>query len=165
MIRTPVTEDTADAPRVVQIYKNLKYVERDFKHIKVGDLDMRPVFHRLGRVESHMLICMLACYLTWHLRGAFAPLTFTDQHPTPPDNPVAPARRSAATQAKTSAQHDPAGQPYPRFRDLLGHLATLSRQPSSTTAPSQNRENYSPSRPTPAARLRTPRSPVPLPLT
>jgi hypothetical protein len=24
-----------------------------------------------------VLICMLACYLTWHLRQAWAPLTFT----------------------------------------------------------------------------------------
>jgi hypothetical protein len=83
------------------------------------------VFHRLGeRVKAHALICMLASYLTWHLRKAWAPLTFTDQNPPAPENPVAPARRSAAAQAKTSYQHDPAGQPYRSFRGLLGHLAT-----------------------------------------
>jgi hypothetical protein len=54
-------------------------------------------------------------------------LTFTDQHPPVPDNPVAPARRSAAAQAKASAQHDPAGRPYRSFRGLLEHLATLTR--------------------------------------
>ena len=70
---------------------------------------------------------MLACYLTWHLRRAWAPLTFPDQDPPAPDNPVAPARRSAAAQAKASAQHDPAGQPYRSFRGLLEHLATLTR--------------------------------------
>jgi hypothetical protein len=64
---------------------------------------------------------MLACYLTWHLRRAWAPLTFTDE------NPAAPARRSAAAQAKASHQHDPAGQPYRSFRGLLDHLATLTR--------------------------------------
>ena len=54
---------------MVTAYKNLKYVERDFRHIKSDDLDLRPVFHRLGeRVKAHVLICMLACYLTWHLR-------------------------------------------------------------------------------------------------
>jgi Transposase DDE domain len=128
VLRTPLPADELDAPAVVTAYKNLKYVERDFRHIKADDLDLRPVFHRLEeRVRAHVLICMLACYLTWHLRQAWAPLTFTDQDPPAPDNPVAPARRSAAAQAKASGQHDPAGQPYRSFRGLLDHLATLTR--------------------------------------
>ena len=128
VLRTPVPASDLDAPAVVTAYKNLKYVERDFRHIKSDDLDLRPVFHRLGeRVRAHVLICMLACYLTWHLRRAWAPLTFTDQDPPAPGNPVAPARRSAAAQAKASAQHDPAGHPYRSFRGLLEHLATLTR--------------------------------------
>jgi hypothetical protein len=128
VLRTPVPADELDAPAVVTAYKNLKYVERDFRHIKSDDLDLRPVFHRLEeRVRAHVLICMLACYLTWHLRRAWAPLTFTDQDPPVPVNPVAPARRSAAAQAKASGQRDPAGQPYHSFRGLLEHLATLTR--------------------------------------
>ena len=128
VLRTPVPADELDAPAVVTAYKNLKYVERDFRHIKADDLDLRPVFHRLEeRVKAHVLICMLACYLTWHLRRAWAPLTFTDQNPPAPDNPVTPARRSAAAQAKASYQRDPAGQPYRSFRGLLAHLATLTR--------------------------------------
>ena len=128
VLRTPVPADELDAPAVVTAYKNLKYVERDFRHIKADDLDLRPVFHRLEeRVKAHVLICMLACYLTWHLRRAWAPLTFTDENPPAPDNPVAPARRSAAAQAKASDQHDPAGRPYRSFRGLLEHLATLTR--------------------------------------
>jgi hypothetical protein len=128
VLRTPVPASELDAAAVVTAYKNLKYVERDFRHIKSDDLDLRPVFHRLEeRVKAHVLICMLACYLTWHLRRAWAPLTYTDQDPPPQDNPVAPARRSAAAQAKASGQHDPAGQPYHSFRGLLAHLATLTR--------------------------------------
>jgi len=128
VLRTPVPADGLDAPAVVTAYKNLRYVERDFRHIKSDDLDLRPVFHRLEeRVRAHVLICMLACYLTWHLRRAWAPLTFTDQNPPAPCNPVAPARRSAAAQAKASYQHDPAGRPYRSFRGLLDHLATLTR--------------------------------------
>ena len=128
VLRTPIPAGELDTPAVVAAYKNLKYVERDFRHIKSDDLDLRPVFHRLEeRVRAHVLICMLACYLTWHLRRAWAPLTFTDQDPPAPDNPVAPARRSAAAQAKASYQHDPAGQPYRSFRGLLEHLATLTR--------------------------------------
>jgi transposase len=128
VLRTPIPASELDAPAVVAAYKNLKYVERDFRHIKSDDLDLRPVFHRLEeRVKAHVLICMLACYLTWHLRRAWAPLTFTDEQPPGQDNPVTPARRSAAAQAKASAQYDPAGQPYHSFRGLLEHLATLTR--------------------------------------
>src|SRR5215472_12400250 len=128
VLRTPVPAAELDAPAVVSAYKNLKYVERDFRHIKSDDLDLRPVFHRLEeRVRAHVLICMLACYLAWHLRKAWAPLTFTDEHPPAPANPVAPARRSPAAQAKASGQHDPAGRPYRSFRGLLEHLATLPR--------------------------------------
>jgi hypothetical protein len=128
VLRTPVPEGQLDAPAVVSAYKNLSRVERDFRSIKSGDLDLRPVFHRLEeRVKAHVLICMLASYLTWHLRRAWAPLTFTDENPPGQDNPVAPARRSAAAQAKASCQHDPAGRPYRSFRGLPEHLATLTR--------------------------------------
>lgn len=128
VLRTPVTAAQMDTPAVVTAYKNLKYVERDFRSIKADDLALRPVFHHLEeRVKAHVLICMLACYLTWHLRRAWAPLTFTGENPPAPANPVAPARRSAAAQAKASAQHDAAGRPYRSFRGLLDHLATLTR--------------------------------------
>ena len=128
VLRTPLPASQLDAPAVVTAYKNLKYVERDFRSIKADDLDLRPVFHRLEeRVRAHVLICMLACYLTWHLRKAWAPLTFTDENPPAPENPVAPARRSAAAQAKASRQRDTAGRPYRSFRGLLEHLATLAR--------------------------------------
>ncbi len=128
VLRTPVAASELDAPGVVTAYKNLKYVERDFRSIKSDDLDLRPVFHRLEeRVRAHVLICMLAGYLTWHLRRAWAPLTFTDENPPAQENPVAPARRSAPAQAKASVQHDPDGRPYLSFRGLLGHLATMTR--------------------------------------
>ena len=91
VLRTPVPADELDAAGVVTAYKNLKYVERDFRHIKSDDLDLRPVFHRLEeRVKAHVLICMLACYLTWHLRRAWTPLTFTDENPPAPGQPRRP---------------------------------------------------------------------------
>jgi hypothetical protein len=128
VIRTPVPAGELDAPGVVAAYKNLSRVERDFRSIKADDLDLRPVYHHLEeRVRAHVLICMLAAYLTWHLRRAWAPLTFTDDNPPQPDNPVAPARRSAHAQAKASYQRDSAGRPYRSFRGLLEHLATLTR--------------------------------------
>ena len=114
VLRTSIPADHLDAPGVVTAYKNLAYLERDFRHIKADDPGLRPIYHHLEeRVKAHVLICMLGCYLTWHLRRAWAPLTFTDEEP--PANPVAPARRSARAHAKASAQHDELGHPYRSF--------------------------------------------------
>jgi hypothetical protein len=128
VIRTPVPAETLDAPATVAAYKDLAHLERDFRSIKAVDLDLRPVFHRLeDRVKAHVLICMLACYLTWHLRQAWAPLTFTDEHPPTRANPVTPARRSPAAAAKASRKTGPGNQPVRSFRDLIDHLSTLTR--------------------------------------
>jgi hypothetical protein len=128
VIRTPVPAETLDTAAAVTAYKSLKHVERDFRHIKSDDLDLRPVFHRLEkRVKGHVLICMLAAYLTWHLRQAWAPLTYTDEDPPPQADPVAPARRSRHADAKASRQHDESGRPYRSFGGLLAHLGTLTR--------------------------------------
>jgi hypothetical protein len=128
VLRTPVPAAELDSPAVVTSYKNLKYVERDFRHIKADDLDLRPVFHRLEeRVKAHVLICLLGCYLTWHLRRAWAPLTFIDENPPTPADPVLTATRSARAAGKASRQHDAYGRPYRSFRGLLAHLGTLTR--------------------------------------
>jgi hypothetical protein len=74
-----------------------------------------------------VLICMLACYLTWHLRQDLAELTFTDQHIPQPSDPVAPAQRSAQARVKDGAKRNGDGLPVYRYRDLLAHLATLDR--------------------------------------
>jgi transposase len=129
VIRTTVTAADADTPGVVQTYKNLKYVERDFKTIKIEDLDVRPIRHYLtDRVKAHLLICMLAAYLTWHLRETFAPLTFTDQNILAPADPVVPAKRSTHAAAKDAAKQTADGLTIYRYRDLIEHLGTLTRQ-------------------------------------
>ncbi len=129
VIRSSVTASTLDAAAVVSAYKDLKHVERDFRITKADDLDLRPIYHYLpGRVRGHVLICMLACYLTWHLRQALAELTFTDQHIPAPLDPVAPARRSAQARAKDAGKHNGDGVPVRKYGDLLGHLSTLDRQ-------------------------------------
>ena len=128
VLRTSVDADALDPAAVVEGYKNLANVERDFRIIKTDDLDLRPIHHRLDdRVKAHVLICLLACYLIWHLRKAWAPLTFTDEHPPQRDNPVAAAQRSAHADAKAARKHDSAGNPLRSFRGLLDHLATLTR--------------------------------------
>jgi hypothetical protein len=128
VIRTSVTADILDTADVVTAYKNLSHVERAWRNIKVDDLSLRPIHHRLEqRVKAHVLICMLAEYLVWHLRRALAPLTYTDEQPPTRDNPVAPAQRSSAAARKASRHHDTHDQPYRSFRGLLAHLATLTR--------------------------------------
>jgi hypothetical protein len=128
VIRTPVPAEALDPAGAVAAYKDLANLERDFRHIKAEDLDLRPVYHRLeDRVRGHVLICMLACYLTWHLRQAWAPLTYTDEHPPARANPVAPARRSPSADAKAALKTGPGKQPIRGFRDLIDHLATLTR--------------------------------------
>jgi hypothetical protein len=128
VIRTPVPAETLDAAGAVAACKDLAHLERDFRHLKADDLDLRPIWHRLeDRVRDHVLICMLACYLTWHLRHAWAPLTFTDENPPAHGNPVTPARRSAAAAAKAAFKTGPGKQPIRGFRDLIDHLATLTR--------------------------------------
>ena len=126
VLRTSVPATALDAPGVVMAYKMLAHVERDFRSIKVDDLELRPIYHRLeDRVRAHVLICMLAAYLTWHLRRAWAPLTFTDEAPPERANPVAPAQRSAAAEAKAHRHRAAHGRPVRSFRGLLTHLATL----------------------------------------
>jgi hypothetical protein len=129
VLRTSVPADTLPAPAAVSAYKNLSRVERDFRSLKTDDLDLRPIHHYLSdRVRAHVLICMLAGYLTWHLRRDLTELTYTDEHPPPErDNPVAPATRSASAERKAGRHRDTTGAPLHSFRGLLEHLATLTR--------------------------------------
>lgn len=128
VIRTSVAEDALDAPEVVEAYKRLAAVERDFRSLKAIDLDLRPIYHRLeGRVRAHVFLCMLAAYVVWHLRRAWAPLTFTDEEPPSRTDPVAPARRSTGARAKAAAKRSADGEAVHSFASLLDHLATLTR--------------------------------------
>lgn len=128
VLRTSVTADRLDTPGVVEAYKQLANVEQDFRSLKTIDLELRPIHHRRdGRVRAHVLVCMLACYLVWHLRRALAPLCFTDEQPPPRPDPVAPAKRSADAAAKASRRHLADHTPTHSFRSLLDHLGTLTR--------------------------------------
>jgi Transposase DDE domain len=138
IIRTSVAADQLDTGGVVGAYKRLANVERDFRSLKSIDLDLRPIHHHLaGRVRAHVLVCMLACYLVWHLRRALAPLTFTDEHPPARTDPVAPARRSAEAAAKAARQQLADHTPAHSFRTLLDHLGTLTRNQLQFTDPAQ----------------------------
>ena len=96
--------------------------------MKAADIDLRPIHHRLSeRVRAHAFLCFLATYLTFHLRAALAPLTFTDTEPPERPDPVAPAPRSAAARKKDATKNDAEGGHVRGYRELLEHLGTLTR--------------------------------------
>ena len=128
ILRTSLTETDLQAGDIVRAYKNLEQAERAFGSLKGPELQIRPIHHHLeDRVRAHVLICMLAYYLTWHLKAAWKPLLFTDEHrPVSPD-PVAKAVRSPAAQQKAQTKRTSTGQPAHSYRTLLAELATQTR--------------------------------------
>lgn len=130
VIRTSVAAERMSAEETVRGYKNLSRVEAAFRSLKSIDLQVRPIHHRLeGRVRAHILICMLAYYVKWHMLEAWRPLLFADeeQHAKETRHPVAPARRSAAALRKVHTQTLADGSQTHSFRTLLADLATIVR--------------------------------------
>ena len=128
VIRTSLPGATMDAAETVRTYKSLANVEKIFKSLKSVDLHIRPIHHRTeDRTRAHVFLCVLAGHLTWHLRQAWAPLTYTDDNKPTPQNPVTAATRSDAAQAKASTRTLADGTPAYSFRALLTHLATRTR--------------------------------------
>jgi hypothetical protein len=128
ILRTSLATETLAQEDVVRAYKNLEQAERAFGSFKGPDLQIRPIHHhRAERVRAHVLICMLAYYLTWHLKAAWKPLLFTDeQRPIDPD-PVAKAVRSPAAQHKAQSKHTTTGETAHSYQSLLDELATQTR--------------------------------------
>ncbi len=128
VIRTNVAEARLDAPGAVSAYKGLAVVERDFRNMKAIDLDLRPIYHFTeDRVRAHVLVCMLAAYLLWHVRKALAPLCFTDEKIPERSDPVAPATRSPQAKRKDATKLDAHGETLHDLSTVLNHLATLTR--------------------------------------
>ena len=128
VIRTSVPESELSDAAAVEAYKGLSAVERDFRNLKAIDLDLRPIYHYdANRVRAHVFISMLAAYLNWHLRKAWAPLCFTDEEIPARIDPVAPAQRSDAAKLKDLSKQAPDGEALHSFSTLLNHLGTLTR--------------------------------------
>ena len=128
VIRTTMAPEQMDAAKVVATYKSLARVERDFRSLKAIDLDLRPIHHYTEtRVRAHVFICMLAAYLVWHLRAAWAPLTFTDENRPDPSTPSPPPNASKDADAKAATKTTTDDLPARSFTALLDHLATLTR--------------------------------------
>jgi len=130
VIRTRLPSQTLDAPQTVRAYKGLSKAERAFRCLKTVDLKVRPIHHHLpDRVRAHVLLCMLAYYVEWHMRDALKPMLFDDEEPQAgqalQDSPVAPAQRSPSAIAKATTKRTADGQPVHSFQTLLSDLGTV----------------------------------------
>lgn len=143
VIRTNVTDERMGSEEVVRSYKRLCQIERAFRSIKTVDLHLRPINHRLAqRVRAHVLICMLAYHLEWHMRQALAPILFDDHDRSAAEaerrSVVAPARRSPAARRKALTKVTDDNQPVASLHDLLKNLSTIVRdtvRPKNTDLP------------------------------
>ena len=136
VVRTNLAAEQSDAASTVRAYKNLSVVERAFRSLKTVDLELRPVYHWTApRVRAHVLLCMLAYYLEWHMRQCLAPILFDDHDPVGREaqrkSPVAKAKPSDAARDKAQSKlTDPAHGarlPVHSLQTLLADLATLTR--------------------------------------
>jgi hypothetical protein len=131
VIRTSEPSERLSAEQVVRSYKNLAEVERAFRTLKGIDLRIRPIHHHTeARVRAHIFLCLLAYYVEWHLRRAWATLLFDDE--TLPEarqlrDPVAPAQPSAAARRKRAQRRTADGLPIHSFRTLMAELGTRCR--------------------------------------
>ena len=129
VIRTSEPEERLSAQDAVRSYKSLGRVENAFRCMKGIDIRVRPIHHRLEpRVRAHVLLCMLAYYVEWHMREALAPLLYQDedlaQHQASRD-PVARAEASANVRRKRATGRTEDGHVAHSFKTLLAELGTL----------------------------------------
>jgi len=132
VVRTSVPAATMVAEDAVATYKSLSRVERAFRCTKTVDLKVRPIHHYLPeRVRAHVLICMLAYYVEWHMRHALAPLLFDDEHKDEAEalreSVVAKAQRSPQAKKKDKTKRNSDGEPVQSFRDLLKMLRGVAK--------------------------------------
>lgn len=132
VVRSSLSAAEMEAEGVVQSYKDLANVERAFRTMKTGHIEVRPIHHRRSeRVRAHVFVCMLAYYVVWHMRRALAPLLFQDDDPVGAEKErpsvVAPAQRSPRAERKAATKHTEDGFPVHSLETLLLDLATLTR--------------------------------------
>jgi len=131
VVRTSEPQERLSAEDAVRNYKRLAEVERAFRCLKGIDLKVRPIYHRAAdRVRAHIFLCTLAYYLEWHMRNAWAPILFEDEHRRHnrhQRDPVAPAQPSTSVRRKKALRKTPNGLPVHSFHTLLRHLAMRCR--------------------------------------
>jgi hypothetical protein len=128
VIRTSESSDRLSADNAVRGYKRLADVEQAFRSLKSLELLVRPIHHRLEkRVKAHLFVCLLAYYVQWHLKRAWSPLLFRDEHLNQhraDRDPVASAKPAPELEAKKLERRTEDGNEVQSFRTLIKELAT-----------------------------------------
>ena len=131
VLRTSESKERLSAEDTVRGYKSLSEVERVFRCLKGIDLLVRPIRHRTeDRVPAHIFLCLLAYYVEWHLRRAWAPLLFEDEERAAERkrrDPILPAKPSKSAQQKKSSRQTAEGLPVQSFQTLMAELASRAR--------------------------------------
>lgn len=131
VVRTSEPAERLSAPDAVRTYKSLAVAERAFRCLKGVDLLVRPIFLRIeDHVRAHVFLCMLAYYVEWHMREAWAPLLFEDEElpqQRQQRDPVAPAQPSPSARRKKATRLTSDGLPLHSFKTLLAELAKRCR--------------------------------------
>ena len=131
VLRTSEPAERLSAEDTVRSYKSLAEVERAFRCLKGIDLLVRPIRHRSeDRVPAHIFLCVLAYYVEWHLRRAWAPLLFEDEErweERKRRDPILPSKPSDSVQRKKRSQQTTDGLPVHSFHGLLSELANRAR--------------------------------------
>ena len=125
-----VPEEQLSDEGVVRAYKRLARVERAFRHIKTADLQLRPFYVRKQeRVRGHVMTCLLAYYLEWHMRRRLASLLYDEEEPerAVEGSPVMGSGHGEATVAKRKKRRTADGEWLWNFRSLLGEMRSLTR--------------------------------------
>ena len=145
IIRTSVPAERMDGPECVRSYKALAHVERAFRSLKTIDLKVRPIHHRTAdRVRAHILLCMLAYYVEWHMREAWRELLFadTEQQAKAMRDPVEPAKRSAPALDKVASRQLDDGSPVHSFHTLLDALSGIVRNTCRTPGAADDQPSF-----------------------
>src|SRR5438876_211859 len=131
VLRTSEPVEQLSAEETVRSYKSLAEVERAFRCLKGIDLLVRPIRHRSeDRVPAHIFLCVLAYYVEWHLRRAWAPLLFEDEErweERKRRDPILPAKPSDSAERKKRSHQTADGLPVHSFESLLRELASRAR--------------------------------------
>ncbi len=131
VLRTSEPKERLSAEETVRRYKSLSEVERAFRSLKGIDLLVRPIRHRTEeRVPAHIFLCLLAYYVEWHLRRAWAPLLFEDEERREERkrrDPILPAKPSESAREKKTSHQTAEGFPVQSFETLMAELASRAR--------------------------------------
>jgi transposase len=157
VVRSSVPEETLTAEETVKAYKSLSKVEQAFRSYKTIDLKVRPIYHRTSdRVKAHVLLCMLAYYVEWHMRRCLAPILFDEDDWENAlelrEGIVTHSTKSNSASSKAQKKRTADNLPVHSFQTLLADLGTIVNNRIQSNIPGVNFDFDKVTEPTPVQR-------------